>query len=179
MKFYVYEHWRPDLDLCFYVGKGKGRRAVNIGHRNREHAKVVAELAAQGMCVEVRMFASDLTEEDAFYQECERIRFWRSMGVPLANCTDGGEGFSGFVRPLGIKLSPEARAKLSAARKGMKFTPEHRANLATKKLGKPRPPFTEETRAKMRAASVAREAAKRAKFGVNVRRTSRIREDAE
>lgn len=176
MKFYVYEHWRPDLDLCFYVGKGKGRRAVNIGHRNREHAKVVAELAAQGMCVEVRMFASDLAEDDAFFIEVERIRFWRSIGVVLANFTDGGEGFSGFVRPRGIKGSPESRAKLSASRMGIQFTPEHRAKLAAKKLGKARPPFTEETRAKMRAASAIREAAKREKFGDKVRRTSRIRE---
>ena len=26
--FYVYEHWRPDKDTCFWVGKGKGDRAV-------------------------------------------------------------------------------------------------------------------------------------------------------
>jgi len=25
--YYVYEHWRPDKDICFYVGKGKGSRA--------------------------------------------------------------------------------------------------------------------------------------------------------
>ena len=25
--YYVYEHWRPDKDVCFYVGKGKGGRA--------------------------------------------------------------------------------------------------------------------------------------------------------
>ena len=27
--FYVYEHWRPDKNVCFYVGKGKGKRAVD------------------------------------------------------------------------------------------------------------------------------------------------------
>lgn len=70
---------------------------------------------------------------------------------------------------LGVKLSPETRArisavqlgkkrgprppefcaKLSAARRGMVFTPEHCANLSKGKLGKPGRKHTVETRARM------------------------------
>lgn len=28
LNFYVYEHWRPDTDMPFYVGKGTGGRAT-------------------------------------------------------------------------------------------------------------------------------------------------------
>lgn len=29
-RFYVYGHWRPDLDLCFWVGKGTEARAMRL-----------------------------------------------------------------------------------------------------------------------------------------------------
>lgn len=176
MPFYVYEHWRPDQDLCFYVGKGNGRRAQRIERRNADHSSVVAALAEIGMCVEVRMVASNISEDEAFRIERVRIAFWRSAGIALTNKTAGGEGFSGFVRPFGIPLSESARQKVSDARKGMKFTAEHRAKLSAKKIGRPRPPFTDLTRAKMRAAAAAREDAKRERFGDHVRRGSKIKE---
>lgn len=175
-KFYVYEHWRPDLDLCFYVGKGQRNRATSMKGRHPAHQRVVADLSAQGMCVEVRMVESGLTEEEAFDVERYRIGIWREMGVGLVNQTDGGEGFSGFVRPKGIRLSEETKRKMSAARIGMKFSPDHRANLAARKIGIRRKPFTEETRAKMRAASAIREARKRELHGENVTRWSKIKE---
>lgn len=31
--FYVYEHWRPDTGVCFYVGKGKEKRAWDMKRR--------------------------------------------------------------------------------------------------------------------------------------------------
>lgn len=174
MKFYVYEHWRPDLGICFYVGKGKARRAYKFS-RNAAYDAIIAELAAQGMCAEVRMVASNLTEEYAFEIERGRIAFWRSHATQLTNRTDGGEGFSGFVRPLGIKLSDAARRKISLSRRGMKFSTGHREKLSKRKAGIKRKPFTEETRALMRIAAARREEAKRQKFGGDVRRDSRIK----
>lgn len=131
--FYVYEHWRPDLDLCFYVGKGQRNRARTFKYRNQIYSAVAAELSRQGMCIEVRMVASALIEAEAFNIEMDRIAFWRAAGVALANRTDGGEGFSGFIRPKGIKLSALARERISAARMGMKFTEEHKQRLAARK----------------------------------------------
>jgi hypothetical protein len=37
-KFYVYEHWRPDKDVCFYVGKGHGRRAYKTAGKGLSFA---------------------------------------------------------------------------------------------------------------------------------------------
>jgi hypothetical protein len=94
-KFYVYEHWRPDRDECFYVGKGKGRRANNLDNRNIFHKAIQGKLARLGMAVEVRMVQVGLSEGDAFALEIERIAFWRAARADLANVTDGGEGMAG------------------------------------------------------------------------------------
>ncbi len=175
MNFCVYEHWRPDSGTCFYVGKGQThRRPFGLKGRNRKHKSVQLELEAMGLSVEVRIIRKGMREEDAFALERKRITFWRKKGAQLANLTDGGEGFAGFVRPLGIALSDDAKAKVSAARKGMKFTAEHREKLAAKKRGIKRKPFTAETRRRMRLASLAREEKKRELHGDGVTRWSRI-----
>lgn len=131
-KFYVYEHWRPDRDECFYVGKGNGRRANDMRRgRNRFHKFIQMKLSTLGMAVEVRIVVGNLNEDDAFHLERKRISFWRSVGADLANITDGGEGPSGrkhtekwktenSQRNTGKKMSPEACAKIAAALKGNK-----------------------------------------------------------
>lgn len=95
-KFYVYEHWRLDRDECFYVGKGKDKRAYKMRDRNLHHRAIMAKLSRDGSGMDVRMVATGLTEDEAFLLEIERIAFWRSVGVDLANLTNGGEGTSGF-----------------------------------------------------------------------------------
>lgn len=95
-KFYVYEHWRPDTDSCFYVGKGHGRRAYKIDGRSKYHTRIVAKLARLGICAEIRLVADGLEEDRAFDIERERIAFWHSAGVRLSNLTAGGEGASGY-----------------------------------------------------------------------------------
>jgi hypothetical protein len=124
--FYVYEHWRPDKDICFWVGKGKETRAYEF-KRNRYYNNVVNKLARLGMCVEIRMVAQSLIESEAFTLEKERIAFWRSLGVKLTNKTDGGEGISGFNH------SAKTCAILSAQRKG-KSNPAHSAKMRGRKL---------------------------------------------
>lgn len=131
--FYVYEHWRPDLDLPFYVGKGKGGRAHKMRDRNPHHRAVVKKLAAIGMMVEVRMVSSGLGEDEAFRIEMERIAFWRKAGVTLANKTDGGDGVSG------LKMSIEARAKMAAAKVGKKQSPEAVAKRIAPLIGRTQP----------------------------------------
>ena len=117
--FYVYEHWRPDRQECFYVGKGKGGRANELHHnRNRFHKFIQAKLSHFGTAVEVRIVADGLSESEAFALECERIALWRADGADLANWTDGGEG------PSGYKQSPEHRQKRAAAKSAYYATPE-------------------------------------------------------
>jgi hypothetical protein len=132
--FYVYEHWRPDRDEPFYVGKGRGGRANMMARRNRHHKAIQAKLHRLGLAVEVRIVASDLSEQAAFDLEKQRISMYISNGIDLANMTIGGEGPAGriglrgaknpnFGKPSpmrGKKMRDEQRHKISIAMKGKK-----------------------------------------------------------
>lgn len=129
-KFYVYEHWRPDEGVIFYVGKGHARRAYDWHRgRNRWHRFIVEKLRKSGLKVEVRIVHSAMEETEALAKEREMIAHWRSLGADLVNLTDGGEGPSGLkhteewkqansLRMTGRKMSSEARANMSRAAMG-------------------------------------------------------------
>lgn len=135
-RFYVYEHWRLDKDECFYVGKGTRGRAYSRKGRNTHWRNIVAKLERTGFAYEVKIVVSDLSEDEAFQIEKERISFWKDL-VDLSNKTEGGEGTVGYkfseeqllrLRPkrlnnknaLGTKMSPETRSKMSESRRGEK-----------------------------------------------------------
>jgi hypothetical protein len=96
--YYVYEWFRMDLNLPYYIGKGKGRRAFELT-RTTPHTNTVTEfLVRNGIKREVRVIAYFKSEEAAFAYEKERIAFWwylKEHNV-LTNQTLGGEGISGF-----------------------------------------------------------------------------------
>lgn len=110
--FYVYEHWRTDRDECFYVGKGKGKRAYRMSWRNPYHQAIINKVIRTGYAIEVRIVASNLSEQEAFDLEKERIKFWHESNIELSNMTDGGEGVS--------NPTEEVRKKISNALKGNK-----------------------------------------------------------
>jgi len=137
MKFYVYEHWRNDIEggSCFYVGKGKGRRAFSLRTRGKHHKAIQKKLATLGLEVEIRIISQNMEEESAYAFERERIAHWREKGARLANYTDGGGGKYGHKRSeewckraaiwlrkspprKGFKHTEEAKRKISEARKG-------------------------------------------------------------
>lgn len=169
-RFYVYEHWRPDKNQCFWVGKGCDRRAFNL-RRNAHHRNVVAKLKRAGLQIEIHIVRRGLNEADALAFEIERIAYWRSMGIRLSNRTTGGEGVSG------LRHTKAARAKMSAARKG-KPNPHHAAIMKGRKLsddhkqaisdGNKGRVFSESTRAKIGAknAGLRRTPETRAKLRV-------------
>lgn len=107
--FYVYEHWRPDIGACFWVGKGSGQRAVEF-RRNPHYNKIIAKLRRMGLKPVVKIIASDLTEDEAFALEREQIAIQRQNGAPLANYSDGGEG------PAGYRHTAETRAQIRIKR---------------------------------------------------------------
>jgi len=172
--FYVYEHWRPDRGECFYVGKGRGNRANIMRRRNSHHTAIQLKLSRMGLCVEVKLVSTELTEMEAFALEKERIAFWRADGADLANFTDGGEGASGYRHSedtlallssikKGKKPSPEVVAKRAAAikAKGHKRSDEWREARRAQFIGIPlkeehkaklRGPKSEEHKAKLSAA---------------------------
>jgi hypothetical protein len=154
MKSYVYEHWRPDKDVCFYVGKGSGNRAKFLSRKkNKHHWGIVQKLSGLGMCVEVRMVADGLSEIDAYALEEKRIAFWLAAGVRLANKAKGGRGgMSGVKRSLETRKKHSATAKMkgpSDAQKAanallikMNRSPEGRERTRQLHLGRKRPPET-------------------------------------
>ena len=147
---YVYEHWRPDLGVPFYVGKGSGGRKNLDTRRNKHHKAIVAKLRALGLDIEVRIVSDNLTDEDAYALEIERIAFWKSQGIRLANQSTGGKG--GLS---GCKRSEESCRQQSATMSGRKLSPEHaeksraritasefRSSLVKLHTGRKRPPET-------------------------------------
>lgn len=150
--FYVYEHWRPDTNQCFYVGKGRGNRSHRFKNRNKYWQCVVGKLRRNDAEVEVRLVFVGLTNEEAATKEVERIAYWRSLGVVLTNATDGGDGSKGYKHTkearvkismllrgnkrakgnkngLGYKHSEEVRAMMSEALKGNKYGVGNKSNL--------------------------------------------------
>lgn len=129
--FYVYEHWRPDRNECFYVGKGYAQRAHDMRQRNKWHKFITQKLSSLGLLVDVRIIAEGLTEREAFDTEIARISFWKNDGADLCNISHGGDGASGrkhteewkranSERMKGRKMSAEARAKMSVSMRGNK-----------------------------------------------------------
>lgn len=119
--YYVYEHWRPDTNRPFYVGKGKGKRAHNP-RRNPYWRNVVEKLKRDGLRPLVKFVVIGLSEKEALALECKRVAMWRRRGVSLTNITDGGQGTSGW------SPSPETRAKISKA--NAERSPEVKARVS-------------------------------------------------
>ena len=168
-KFYVYEHWRPDLDLPFYVGKGSGSRFDPCRTRNSHHSNIKAKLKKLGMCVEVRMVASGLTEDDALTKEIERIAFWKDRGIKLSNKTAGGDGLKKPPEDVLEKMrdaskkrwaSPVEREKASTATILVMSNPEVREKISKALTGKK---ASDETRAKMSLSHLGHAVSKEAR----------------
>lgn len=87
--YYVYEHWCPDGDQPFYVGKGCGIRAYDKNTRSPEHILLIDELTSTGLTLKVVIVETDLSEEEAFQLEVRRIAFWRGQGAVLINRNRG------------------------------------------------------------------------------------------
>lgn len=105
----------------FYVGKGKGRR--DISHfrpgnlridskrfKNTKKANKIRKIMEAGfMPLPVRI-KSNVTEVNSFRFEVKAIELiGRGKNGPLVNCTDGGEGLSGYVCSA---VEKAARAKV-------------------------------------------------------------------
>jgi len=138
--FYVYEHWRPDKNVCFYVGKGKNKRAWDMKHmRNRHHQAVVSKLTAMGLAVNVKIVVEHISNETAISLEIDRIAFYGMEN--LTNLTAGGDGMA--------NPTPETRAKISASQKARFQRPEEMEKVYQRNRNRI---ISNETREKLSAA---------------------------
>jgi len=171
--FYVYEHWRPDTGVCFYVGKGKDKRAWDMKNmRNRHHMAITSKLTSLGMCVDVRIVMDKLSEDTAFNLEIDRIALY---GIEnLANMTAGGDGLKNPSQETREKISKSQKArfarpgefeKLSSQREGRVTSEETKKKLSLASKGRAHSSETKEKMreyAKVRGISEATRAAQKA-----------------
>lgn len=168
-KFYVYVHSRLLTGEPFYIGKGSGTRAHDMVRRNSWWKRIVDKDGGR----KITYIAKNIDEELAFLVEEEAISKSRSLNVKLVNFTDGGEGMSGYrftkeqrsrrselkkgnKNNLGRKVSPEVKARMSAAQKARtvwpKLSEEHKAKISESLKGNKRNmgnKASEETRRKL------------------------------
>ncbi len=151
MRFYTYLWLRED-GTPYYVGKGTGRRARR-GNHGRLHPPPDPSRIVILPCK---------TEEEAFEVEKDLIRRWgrKDIGTGcLYNFTNGGEGAAGhkqsaetIAKRMSHGVSPETRAKISAANKGRKhaFRKRHPHSPKTiAKIKKAKESISVETRTKL------------------------------
>ena len=138
--FYVYEHWRPDTNKCFYVGLGQGRRVFRKT-RNTYYNNVCKKLKLIGLDVEIKFIAKNLTQKEAEAFEMKRIAFWGREN--LTNLTDGGDG----VRNPSNEVKRKIGEASSRANKGRKQSDETRKKRSETMKGKPK---SEEHKEKLR-----------------------------
>jgi hypothetical protein len=96
----LYEHWRTDINECFYVGISWSReetRPWDLTPRNPHHGHVVNKLENTGYSVDVRIQAWDLSKDELCELEPLQISYWRALiGDRLTNISLGGEGGEPF-----------------------------------------------------------------------------------
>lgn len=124
--FLTYIHRRNDTGAVFYVGKGSHRRAHEERGRSAYWTRVVAK---HGYSVEI--VAPWRTEQEAFDHEVFLIVCFRSMGAPLVNLTNGGDGMSGH------RHSPETKARMRAKALGRSRGAKTREKIRQYRLGIP------------------------------------------
>lgn len=84
--YYVYCYWRKDKMQVFYVGKGKGLRRFNT-YRNPWFNNIIQKVD----CF-VTIYASNLTEQEAFDLEEDLIAQYKCIGWATTNIHKGGSG---------------------------------------------------------------------------------------
>jgi hypothetical protein len=102
--FYTYAYLRID-GTPYYIGKGKGKRAWS---KHRKHIVVPKDHSR------VLMLKTDLSEEDAFKHEVYMIAVFgrKDLGTGiLHNRTNGGDGSSGHVPSIEVRLNHSKKMK--------------------------------------------------------------------
>jgi hypothetical protein len=92
--FYVYIHCRKSDGVTFYVGKGSGDRITSKSSRNKHWHNTVNKHGFFS-----KLIAANLNEKEAFLFESLLIkklgRVNSKTGI-LVNCSEGGEGVTGY-----------------------------------------------------------------------------------
>lgn len=123
-RFYVYIHRKASNNDPFYVGKGSGNRAYEIGptDRNPYWHRVNDK---HGLKVEILF--DNLSENEAFQCEKDAILELEYFGYKLTNLTKGGEG------SCGLKFSDEQRLNIQKGLREKRYKDVQRKTIDVKR----------------------------------------------
>ncbi len=132
--FYTYLHCKPD-GTPFYVGKGCGGRSHDLRQRNTQHKAIVAKYGIEIFVFpcesEEQAFADEVQMIAQFKREGFVLANWTDGGEGASGAVRSDETKAlmsakliGNKRFLGKKHSDETKAKQAAANLGIKKTPE-------------------------------------------------------
>lgn len=154
-KYYVYAWFRLDKNVVFYIGKGSGNRYKDMSMRNKYFLNVVNKVGKENIKIDI--LVDNLSEEEAFEKEKYYISYYRKLGHPLTNISDGGEGSSGWYDKLseeekmkhkeisksflGKTHSEETKQKMRESMTGLKHNFSEEGMASLKKHVKEREPY--------------------------------------
>lgn len=184
---YVYTLTDPRNGMPFYVGKGHGKRcefhideAKYYTKRKSLKLNKIRKLLSLGMKPVITKVEQNVSDAQALDFECLLIEEMRSVGIPLTNMTDGGDGAKGYKhtqehleyvsklfkgrivseetkQKMRKPKSEEGRKNMALARQTTLYRPSEETKRKTSEalLGRPSPmkgrKQSEEAKAKMSA----------------------------
>ena len=159
MRYYTYTYFHPLTNIPVYVGKGTNKRFLVHFKRPHKFGNWLRKRQDEGISPypEINW---NLSEDEAFAKEKELIAKYGRVDLKtgtLFNLTDGGDGTSG------MKLSQEARDKISAANRRRKLSQEARDKLSASHKA-----MTQETRDKLSASAKGRKMSQEARDKMSV-----------
>ena len=133
--FYTYVLRHPETNQAFYVGKGKGNRCLwHITEaKQKKHnytpnfykLNTIRSILKKNLEVKIEKIDAT-TEQDAIEMEILLISMYGRRDIKtgcLTNCTDGGDGGSGY------KHTEEHKAYMKQLFKNRVISEEHRAKM--------------------------------------------------
>lgn len=150
-RFYVYGYIRLDNYSYFYIGKGTGRRYLDLSHSRTDDFKNIVN----NIETTVEILYDNLTEEEALYLERETIEdliYNEGYSIQIRDFCDINEGYHltnhslGGRGTLGYKSSEEELKERSERYKGEKnpFYGKHHNEETKRKLSEIRKDYTGE-----------------------------------